>query len=55
MTKLLKRFSDLSELEKAQMMYDSAIECRDNYPELEWDDIVSKAQDWLDRAKMINV
>ena len=51
MARNFNRFSDLSELEKAQIMYDCAVECREEYPELEWDDIVRKAGIRLDKAK----
>ena len=51
MERSFSRFSDLSELEKAQIMYDCAVECREEYPELEWDDIVRKAGIRLDKAK----
>ena len=53
MTKNFNRFSDLSELEKAQIMYDCAVECREEHPEMDWDEIVCRAQERLDRAKQM--
>lgn len=46
-----KNFSDLTELEKAQYMMKAAKECANEYPEMDWSDILEKAAKRLERAK----
>jgi len=46
-----KNFSDLTELEKAQYMMKVAQECANEYPEMDWSDILEKAAKRLERAK----
>lgn len=46
-----KNFSDLTELEKAQYMMKAAQECANEYPEMDWSDILEKAAKRLEKAK----
>ena len=48
-----KNFDDMTELEKAQFMMQTAQECAKDHPELEWGDILKKAAKRLEKAKEI--
>ena len=46
-----KNFSDLTELEKAQYLMEVAQECAKEHPELDWTDVLEKAEKRLEKAK----
>ncbi len=46
-----KNFADLTELEKAQYMMETAQECAKEHPELDWNDVLEKAEKRLEKAQ----
>ena len=46
-----KNFDELTELERAQFMMQTAQECAKEHPELDWADILEKAEKRLEKAK----
>ena len=46
-----KNFDDLTELERAQFMMQTAQECAKDHPELDWADIMENAEKRLEKAK----
>jgi hypothetical protein len=46
-----KNCADLTELEKAQYMMEIAQECAKDHPELDWTDVLEKAEKRLEKAK----
>ena len=46
-----KNFADLTELEKAQYLMETAQECAKEHPELDWNDVLDRAANRLEKAK----
>ena len=46
-----KNFADLTEIEKAQCMMETVQECAKDHPELEWADILERAEKRFEKAK----
>lgn len=46
-----KNFADLTELEKAQYMMETAQECAKEHPELDWNDVLERAAKRLEKAE----
>lgn len=46
-----KNFSDLTEMEKAQYLMEVAQECAKEHPELDWTDVLEKAEKRLEKAQ----
>lgn len=48
--KTYKKFEELTELEKAEMMMDTITECAKKYPEMDWEEVRAKAAERLKKA-----
>ena len=46
-----KNFADLTELEKAQYLMETAQECAKEHPELDWNDVLERAANRLEKAR----
>ena len=47
----MERFNNATEVEKAKWLLETAEECKVKHPDLEWDDIISRAKEKLAEAK----
>lgn len=47
----LKKFSEATAVQKAEWMLEVAEECKVKHPDMEWDDIISRAKERLAEAK----